>query len=86
MTIKERNSGTVPAVGLPTGDKPMNNQTMSPNRNVSDPHPSDEEHYDRQEHPGGANPPNGGDPRVAGNETSGKQDKKPDAAIDGPSP
>lgn len=24
---------------------------------VSDPHPSDEEHYDEKPHPGGANPP-----------------------------
>lgn len=26
-------------------------------RDVADPHPSNEEHYDRQEHPGGARPP-----------------------------
>jgi hypothetical protein len=64
-------------------DKP----TMSPNRDVSDPHPSDEEHYDRIPHPGGAHPPEGGDPRGVGSNTHpGKQDKKPDAAIDGPSP
>jgi len=65
----------------------MNNQTMSPNRDVSDPHPSDEEHYDRERHPGGANPPEGGDSRGPGaNVTTGKQDQKPDAAVDGPSP
>lgn len=36
--------------GLPTGSK------TGPH-DVADPHPSNEEHYDRQEHPGGATPP-----------------------------
>lgn len=29
----------------------------SPTRDVADPHPSTEEHYDQQRRPGGANPP-----------------------------
>ena len=33
--------------------------TNTPKR-PRDPHPSDEEHFDRQERPGGANPPQGG--------------------------
>jgi hypothetical protein len=40
-----------PREGLPTGSG------TSPTRDVSDPHPANEEHYDRQKHPGGARPP-----------------------------
>ena len=40
--------------GLPTGEG------TGP-RDVADPHPSNEEHYDKQVHPGGANPPPAGD-------------------------
>ena len=36
---------------LPTGPG------TSPSNDVSDPHPSDEEHYDREERPFGATPP-----------------------------
>ena len=38
--------------GLPTGPG-----TAPPKRDVADPHPANEDHYDRQEKPGGANPP-----------------------------
>jgi len=38
--------------GLPTGEN-----TAPPHRDVADPHPATEEHYDRQQRPGGANPP-----------------------------
>jgi hypothetical protein len=37
--------------GLPTGGG------TSPDRDVSDPHPANEEKYDRQKRPGGARPP-----------------------------
>lgn len=37
--------------GLPTGDG------TSVASDVSDPHPANEERYDRQKHPGGAHPP-----------------------------
>ena len=40
-----------PRDGLPTGSG------TSPTRDVSDPHPANEERYDRQQHPGGAHPP-----------------------------
>lgn len=38
--------------GLPTGSG-----TAPPERDVADPHPATEEHYDRQKSPGGARPP-----------------------------
>ncbi len=38
--------------GLPTGEG-----TAPTDRDVADPHPSDEAHYDRKEKPGGTNPP-----------------------------
>jgi hypothetical protein len=38
--------------GLPTGSG-----TAPPERDVADPHPADEEGFDRQEQPGGTNPP-----------------------------
>jgi hypothetical protein len=40
--------------GLPTGDDTAAND-------VADPHPSNEEHYDKQVRPGGANPPSAHD-------------------------
>jgi hypothetical protein len=40
-----------PRDGLPTG------AGTAKSNDVSDPHPSNEEHYDRQKRPGGANPP-----------------------------
>lgn len=42
-----------PRDGLPTGDG------TSATNDVSDPHPANEEHYDRQQRPGGARPPKG---------------------------
>ena len=40
-----------PKDGLPTGEG------TSSTRDVSDPHPANEERYDRQKRPGGAHPP-----------------------------
>mgnify|MGYP004514704739 CR=1 FL=1 len=38
--------------GLPSGEG-----TAPPNIDVADPHPADEDHYDRQKHPGGDHAP-----------------------------
>lgn len=57
--------------GIPTGPG------TSPFNDVADPHPSDEEHYDRQPHPGGAHPPTG--PDIGPNDAvhDGKQSPRP---------
>lgn len=60
---------------------------MAPTQNYpSDPHPSDEEHYDREKRPGGAHPP---DDRHAGVEVyahDGAPARSPQAPPRGPSP
>lgn len=44
--------------------RPTGADTAPPGRDVADPHPSDEEHYDRVPHPGGSHAPS--EPRVIG--------------------
>lgn len=52
---------------------------MSPTPNrPTDPHPANEEHYDRQERPGGSHPPHGGyDIGPNDREHDGKSPPKP---------
>lgn len=47
-----------PAAARRTQAVPSGSGTaLAPDRDVADPHPSNEEFYDRERHPGGANPP-----------------------------
>jgi hypothetical protein len=51
---------------LPTGEG------TSANNDVSDPHPSTEEDYDKIPHPGGSNPPSEEDPGANSYKNDGK--------------